>query len=260
MKGFIPSSLDDAGLSPSEFRVYCHLLRSADNDTGVAWPSYKRMTEITGMGKTTIRRAIEELERREAVRKIGKPFAGSCRYQVFPIVPPEGQKETPNSSTGGTIEAPPIVPSQTRNSSVSGSPIVPPEGQEGNPKKVIQLRESKGDDLPFSSDQFQEAWNDWKQHRIEIKKKLTPLTTSQQLKKLSEMGEERAIAAIYHTIEKGWQGIFEPGTQNAPTGGKTTLERLMGGRTVTITKTKTPLEKLMGGRTVKISKAPIEET
>ncbi len=34
---FIHSKLDDAGLSPGTFRVYCHLARRANGD--VAWPS-----------------------------------------------------------------------------------------------------------------------------------------------------------------------------------------------------------------------------
>ena len=53
-------------------------------------------------------------------------------------------------------------------------------------------------------------WNNWEQHRIEIKKKLTPTTKRQQLAKLAEMGEARAIAALKHSLAGGWQGIFEP--------------------------------------------------
>jgi hypothetical protein len=155
-KPFIPAWLDDAGLSPAEMRVFVHLLRSADNKTGVAWPSYRRMTEITGLGKSTVRRSIESLEKPHGlIQKIGKPFAGSCRYRVLPIVPPQGQMEDFNSSTTGTIETTPIVPPQTRNSSTTGTPIVPPEGQEGSPKKDIQRRVSNKegllDDAPTSN-------------------------------------------------------------------------------------------------------------
>lgn len=149
MKPFIPAWLDDSGLSPAEMRVFVHLCRSADNQTGIAWPSYRRMIEITGMGKSTIRRAIESLEdQHKLIAKMGKPFAGSCRYKVLPIVPPEGQKESSNSSTRAPIEAAPIVPPQTRNSPSDETSIVPPEGQEGNPKKVIQRRVSNKENSP----------------------------------------------------------------------------------------------------------------
>ena len=64
--------------------------------------------------------------------------------------------------------------------------------------------------LPFDSPDFLMFWSNWEQHRIEIKKKLTPTTKKQQLAKLAEMGEARAIAALKHSLAGGWQGIFEP--------------------------------------------------
>jgi hypothetical protein len=236
-KPFIPSWLDEAGLTAAEMRVFVHLLRSADK-AGVAWPSYARIISITRLSKSTIRRAIDELKRRDLIVMIGKPFAGSCRYKVLPIVPPEGQKEASNSSTREPIEPAPIVPPVTRNSPSSEPSIVPPEGQEGNPLKVIHLRVSNKEALPFSSDQFQAAWNDWKQHRIELKKKLTPTSTRQQFKTLEAMGEDRAIAAINHSIGNGWTGIFEPASTKATAGhsSKLTLDELMGGRKCVITK------------------------
>jgi hypothetical protein len=210
-KPFIPSWLDEAAMSPAEMRVFVHLLRSADNSTGIAWPSYERMTAICQLGKSTVRRCLEELEGRKLIAKAGKPFGGSCRYRVLPIVPLQGQLEPSNSSTTGTIGNPPIVPPQDCNSPSDGTPIVPPQGQEGNPKKEIQRRKSKAEvsmDLPFPSDAFREAWDDWQQHRREKKIKLTPLTIQKQFKQLSAMGESNAIAAIDHSIGKGWTGIF----------------------------------------------------
>ena len=39
------------------------------------------------------------------------------------------------------------------------------------------------------------------------------MAMQRQLKALSEMGPDRAVAAIEHSIRNGWQGIFE---QNPP--------------------------------------------
>jgi len=64
--------------------------------------------------------------------------------------------------------------------------------------------------LPFDSDRFRETWEAWKTHRKESGKKLTPTSVSRQLAKLKEIGEERAIAAIEHSVANGYQGIFEP--------------------------------------------------
>ncbi len=157
---FIPAWLDDAGLSAAEMRTYIHLCRSADNNTGIAWPSYARMTSITGLGKSTVRRCIESLEKKGMIRSMGKPFGGSCRYRIATIVPPEGQLCVSNSSTTGTNDGQSIVPPQDRNSPLDGTSIVPPEGQEGSPSKVPQVRVSnnspskrKSRDQELSDDQ-----------------------------------------------------------------------------------------------------------
>ena len=57
---------------------------------------------------------------------------------------------------------------------------------------------------------FEAAWNDWQAHRTELRKRLTPSTKRKQLAKLAQMGVTRAIAAIEHSIEAGYTGIFEP--------------------------------------------------
>ena len=218
MKAFIPSHLDDAGLSPAEFRVYCHLVRNA-NKEGIAWSPYRRMIEITRLSKSTIRRCIETLkEDHKLIRKVGKPFGGSCRYQLTAKVPPEGQKAASNSATRAPIEAAPIVPPANRNSSTRGTPIVPPEGQEGNPIKVIHSRLSNKEEiqLPFSSDEFREAWSDWEQHRRELKKPLTPTSIRKQLEDLAKMSEAESIAAMHRSIANGWQGIFAASSKTKP--------------------------------------------
>ena len=64
--------------------------------------------------------------------------------------------------------------------------------------------------LPFPSEAFSQAWQMWEQHRKEKKKPLTPTSVTKQFEELLAMGEKRAIAAINHSITRGWQGIFEP--------------------------------------------------
>lgn len=64
----------------------------------------------------------------------------------------------------------------------------------------------------LDSSEIIESWKNWEQHRREIKKPLTPTATQQQIAALIDMGEQRAIAAIRHSIASGWRGIFEPKT------------------------------------------------
>jgi len=63
--------------------------------------------------------------------------------------------------------------------------------------------------LPFSSDEFRYAWEEWEKHRSEIGKKLKPTTIKKQFKELAAMGEARAIAALGNSVKNGYMGIFE---------------------------------------------------
>lgn len=80
------------------------------------------------------------------------------------------------------------------------------EGKEGKEKRQA----ASPMPLPFSSDSFAQAWAMFGQHRRELRKPLTPTASKMALEQLERMGEDRAIAAIKHTIAKGWQGIREP--------------------------------------------------
>lgn len=75
--------------------------------------------------------------------------------------------------------------------------------------------------LPFVSDKFKEAWNEWVNYRKTIKKKMTEMTMIKQLSTLSKMGEPASIAAINQSIEKGWTGLFE--AKNEPSKAKGSL-------------------------------------
>lgn len=76
-------------------------------------------------------------------------------------------------------------------------------------------KQASADALPFESPEFKVAWEAFERHRVEKRAKLTPTATSRALKKLAAMGEPRAIAAINHSLENGWTGIFEPNNPSA---------------------------------------------
>lgn len=63
--------------------------------------------------------------------------------------------------------------------------------------------------LPFTSGAFVAAWTRWEKHRREKKQALTTSTRDAQFLKIKVWGEARAIAAIDHSIEQGYTGLFE---------------------------------------------------
>lgn len=81
-------------------------------------------------------------------------------------------------------------------------------------KEVIQKEKESFDPtrlaLPFSSEEFESAWGAFCRMRREIRKPMGQTGTEATLRKLAQMGEERAIAALEHTTANEWQGIREP--------------------------------------------------
>lgn len=60
------------------------------------------------------------------------------------------------------------------------------------------------------TDAFRDAWCAWDRHRREYGRKLTPTSVNRQIRELESIGHDRTIAAINHSIAKGYQGIYEP--------------------------------------------------
>jgi hypothetical protein len=92
----------------------------------------------------------------------------------------------------------------------------PVKGDGGTQRKVPERKQKlkKETELPspplelVSIPGFLEAWEDWKQHRKEIKKPLTPTATKEQLAALGKSSDP--VAMIRHSIASGYQGLFEP--------------------------------------------------
>lgn len=90
-------------------------------------------------------------------------------------------------------------------------------------KKKTPLPPSVPDEL--NTPEFLTAWEEWKQHRREIHEPLTETSVKKQLAQFVAWGIPRSIAAIEHTIRKGWQGLREPDAAK-PNGKPKTQERL----------------------------------
>jgi hypothetical protein len=80
---FIDKDLDDAGLLPTEFRVYAHLCRRADKKTHTAWPGVDSMAGTIRANRTTIIDAIEELEARGFI-KVSRQIGRRSNYEILP--------------------------------------------------------------------------------------------------------------------------------------------------------------------------------
>mgnify|MGYP003627900666 CR=1 FL=1 len=100
-----------------------------------------------------------------------------------------------------TKQTPSILEVEYRTKNKSKDPPVPPAAKTTNKITIPDQ---------LNTPEFNQAWEDWGNHRKEIKKTLTPSTTTRQLNKLLKMGAGKAIAALNNSIEKGYTAIVEP--------------------------------------------------
>jgi len=152
---FIHSQLDDFGLKPSEFRVYCHVARRDGNEG--AWSSVAKMARVCRLHPQTVRRALRTLtEHRLLEREVR--HGETTVYRVTPLLtwqPPNRIDEKPAEtdtpvSVSESTPAKPIPGHPCETNAVKGTPL------EGNPEKE-RIHTQRADNLPSSENEAVEA-------------------------------------------------------------------------------------------------------
>lgn len=125
---FVHSSLDDAGLSPEAFRVYCHIARRA-GERG-AFPSIESIARNCGMSRRPVMRSLRELIDRHMVSRQSRPGETSVYRLTNHTHWRPGAESAPSTNSApppGTVLAPPpgtkLVPERISNKDI----------QEGDP-------------------------------------------------------------------------------------------------------------------------------
>lgn len=105
---FVHSALDDLGLSPAQFRVYCHLARRANTGSGIegrAWPAVPEMARCCRLHEDTVRTALRWLAAHRLLTRERRPGATSV-YRLTAashwLRPDPSESDTPPSVSGDT--------------------------------------------------------------------------------------------------------------------------------------------------------------
>lgn len=106
---------------------------------------------------------------------------------------------------------------------------IPKDNPTKSQQKSIREDKKREEEIEFpanlQTDAFARAWEGYLAYRKESRHKtLSPASLKAQLRNLSEMGHDEAIAAINRSIANGWQGIFPPKGQK-PTEARQSLIR-----------------------------------
>lgn len=218
---FIHSSLDDANLTPHQFRLYAHLSRRAGD--GSCWSGAEDMAKVCCMKRDTVFKCFKELEARNMIQKIKRPGATN----LWRLMPPEvwdKAKEQPRvdlSPETGRVKYGPVPQKGTGPVPRNGTTLSPETGHEGDPRRVSREGDPKAVPVPpnLSSPEFLQWWHDWLDERKQRKQPVTERAAKIQLAMLGGLGLPAAIQSIKNSISCGWQGLFplKPGA-SAPNG------------------------------------------
>ena len=208
------------------------LLALADNanDSGSCWPGIDYLAAKCEMSRQGIMDQISSLEN-SGLLKVDRKIGAANRYNV--TMKPVNRVDGSTALTGQPGGLPPVNAVDPHQSTVLAPPVnrVDPNHHEPSDEPSI---EPSLVELPenLQTAVFLTTWELWKKHRKEIKKPLKPTTEKMQLKKMSEFGLVRAVAALEFSIMQGYEGIFEPRYQpsdkSTPPSGRTATQIIMG--------------------------------
>lgn len=209
---FIHSELDDAGLTPAEFRVYAHIARRAGSDG--AYPGIDSMAEVCRLAKATVIDAVRMLESRKMIfvkREEGQRnryhlTRQSAWQPATPVQTEERPKPLPELNTP--------LPDLARTSSNEGTgPVQTRERKDIHIRKSNKVIQEREPSLPsgLKTPEFLAAWSDYESYRRNAKlKKLQPRSIEAKWQEMDKWGVSEAIKGIRESIANGWQGIFRP--------------------------------------------------
>jgi len=204
------SMLRDPLLSARAKGVLCYLKSHLDGYELSKEAVLRSFTE----GRDALQQALKELKTHGylQIEKIpnGWRWSVSDRGQHADFQSTENPQETDPNAPVPSKMTNPVQHTENPQGQHTENPSFPTIDENTNKKKKrTPPAEAAGTSLPHGR-ALAKAWEDWCQHRKEIRKKLTPTSIKQQLRKLGSMREVEAVKMIEYTISMGWQGLREP--------------------------------------------------
>lgn len=220
-----PNEILDAmqTMSESESRLTALLCRQTygyhTTSVRLTWDDIQQACEFSS--RSTVARAVELVEARG--------FFKSGRRSMWHANSTESVLNEDSNSTDSVPNDAPNSTDSVLNDDSNSTDSVPDYGTESVPyyiekKAPIGAKKKKARagspppighpvwELPktLKTAEFEAAWIDWFKHRLESGRYLTQTSGDTILAWMADLGPERAVAAIRHSIAKGWINIYEP--------------------------------------------------
>jgi len=205
---FIPAALDDAGLTPAQFRVFCRIARRGHCSESIA-----NMAKGCRLADNTVWPAIRSLVALGMVARVARPG----RSTILTVRPPSQwsqptPKDHPPQDKGRVVKQGDTHPKQDgdhppQKRRHKGSPV------EGNPFQGSLLSMPIELPAPLRTERMREKWERWMTYRKALKRcKDFEAMFREQADWLGKFDEATAFEILSQSIRQGWQGLFEPKT------------------------------------------------
>lgn len=137
---FIPADLDDLGLDPYEFRIYCRLCRRAGS--GVAYESAPNMGTACGISERKVRQVLQTLVKKGLI--VGEEAQGhSTKYRLVSLERPTPVKN-PCTTCSPAPDAALTPAPHAGDPCTTCSPTPAPPAPKGSPSEGNPIKEEIG--------------------------------------------------------------------------------------------------------------------
>ena len=197
--------------SPTKF-VLIALANYADHN-GMCFPSAETVKKFTAQSEKTIYRAFKKLEELGLIKSRRKRKEnGHLSTFEFQLVS-SGQRvqlmdKPVDCESSRAVKA--KTPAKAKPETLTEELIeIEPVDCESTPNQSVILNQSDTPLTPLGISQ--ELWEEYRQHRKQLGKKLTPIAQERAIKKLERLKASGTdpTAVIEQTLENGWTGLFE---------------------------------------------------
>lgn len=191
---------------PNTAKILFGYLQSLDGSKG-CFASNAYLGGLLGASEETVRASIYLLEKKGYIAR-QKLDDGSRTIRTFTTIILERAKtaECKDKIPDMSNE---LTPQKNLEGGTEKSGVTPPEKSgvyKGN--NTDKERDNKGVVDYQSSEDFLNAWKEFKKYRKKVRRPLTEKAEELILKKLGKTDKETAIKALELSIERSWIGVF----------------------------------------------------
>ncbi len=191
-------------IKPASLKLILLSMADRADEEHCCFPSILRLVKDTCLDQKTVQKGIGELADRGLIVDTGERKGSTKRVRVFRLV----GVEQPNGPKKGNIPKSGNVPKNGEmNDPKNGEMNDPKNGvQNQSGESVIEPEEDSGlpDWLPVKE------WEDFKQHRHEMKAPLSELAMTKAINKLDRLRKEGSppTQVLEQSVVNGWKGLF----------------------------------------------------